>query len=132
MLLPSNARLLALLDTLAGALSADDVEVLFRRIGAEVGEQEALDLRVTIGRALRSYVEQRKPSREDAGALSDDEHAEAARDAASDARDALAEIGAALDAGELALAARHAAGLEQHAARLRSHAEAGGRNRWKP
>lgn len=130
--LPSNARLLALLDTLAGALSAEDVEALFRRIGAELGEQEALDLRVTIGRALRSYVERRKPGKEDAGALSEDEHAEAARDAFADAGGALAEIDAALDAGELSLAAGYAAELEEHAARLRSHAEAGGRHRWKP
>lgn len=130
--LPSNARLLALLDTLAGALSAEDVGVLFRRIGAELSGQEALDLRVTIGRALRSYVEQRKPSREDGGALSEDEHAEAARDAFADAGDALVAIDAALEAGELSLAAGYAVELEQHAARLRSHAEAGGRHRWRP
>lgn len=132
MSLPSNARLLALLDTLADALSAEDVEALFRRIGASLDEQEALDLRVTIGRALRSYVEQRKPDKEDASALSEGEHTEAARDAFADAADVFVKIEAALVAGDLTLVAGYAAELGQHAARLRSHAEAGERHRWKP
>lgn len=129
---PSNARLFALLEQVASALSAEDVAALFRRIGADLGEQEALDLRVTVARALRSYVEARKPGRQAAGELSEEEHERAALDALADAGDVLAEVEAALTAGALTRASVHAAELERLAGRLRSHAEQGGRHRCKP